>query len=130
MLPRVRHTSDMPLTLLLQFGGLWTCKMDEEVRSRSFPPSWLHALEAPPAEYIVPEFQAKSLAEVLLQELPAWLHNYQYNLEAPVDLHRVRPDSGLWAAVLTRERSLASLDVEELRSLHYIPTGGAWAGLN
>lgn len=116
----------MPHTLLLQSGASWTCKMKEEVRSESFLPAWLHALEAPAAEDIVPEFQAKCLAEVPLQELPAWLHNYQYSLEAPVDLLRVRPDSGLWAAVLTRERSIDNLDVDDLRSLHYIPTGEAW----
>lgn len=96
----------------------------------SFPPGWLHALEQPAAEDVVPDFQEVCLATVLLQELPAWLHDYQFSAEDPVDLQRRKPDSELWVDVLTGARSIDSLSDDELNGLHYVATGGAscWAG--
>jgi hypothetical protein len=73
----------------------------------------------------VPDFEEVCLAKVLLQELPAWLHDYQFSDEEPVDLQRLKPDSELWVDVLTRGRSVDSLIDDELHGLHYVATGGA-----
>jgi hypothetical protein len=67
----------------------------------------------------------EQLATVELAEVPAWLHQYQFNDDAPVDLQRKKPDSQLWLEVLTAGRSVDSLDDDDLRSLRYVAAGRA-----
>ena len=112
----------------LQCGVNWTCKLDGAERSEHFDPEWLHALAPAAQELSVPEFLPEQLATVELEEVPAWLHQYQFNDDAPVDLLRKKPDSQLWLEVLTEGRSVDSLDDDDLRSLRYMAPGRAGGG--
>ena len=71
----------------------------------------------------MPEFLPERLATVQVAEVAGWLYEYQYNDDAPVDLMRKKPDSQLYADVLTRARSIESLDDDDLRSLRYMVPG-------
>ena len=107
----------------LQCGINWTCQLDEAERCEHFAPEWLHALAPAAPELAVPEFLPERLATVQVAEVAGWLYEYQYNDDAPVDLMRKKPDSQLYADVLTRARSIESLDGDDLRSLRYMVPG-------
>lgn len=107
----------------LQCGVNWTCKLDGAERSEHFAPEWLHALAPAAPELALPEFLPEQLATVQVAEVAGWLYEYQYDDDAPVDLLRKKPDSQLYADVLTGARSVESLDDDELRSLRYMAPG-------
>ena len=57
-----------------------------------------------------------------LTEVPAWLHKYQE--DPPVDLRRIKPDSGQWFNVLVGTHAVADLSDADVARLQYTAAAG------
>ena len=85
----------------MQVGATWACRFDgesEKDRLHSIPHDVLHALEPPPQGAVVFAPPTKPLLRnhcVPLQNLPQYLHDYQYNDACPCDLQLLQPYSDL-----------------------------------
>lgn len=113
------------LALQMQSGTGWTCQLEGEKGQTFCTPESLHATEEPPTKQVLAAFETVLLTKtpLALAELPDWLHSYQHDPGAPVDLIRKKPDSQLWFEVLTRQRIIDSLTEEEVSCLQYMATG-------
>lgn len=59
-----------------------------------------------------------------IEEVPPWVYKYCSQPDRPVRLLRRQPDAQLWFSVLTRQRSIDSLEDTEVKGLSYLLRGG------
>lgn len=107
----------------MQSGTGWSCKLDGQQGTHHCNPQSLHAIEPPPKDRVLAAFKPKELATIAASDVSSYIHNLQFDAEAPVDLRCLRPDSQLWLDVLTGSRDIASLSDDELVGLSYLAAG-------
>ena len=94
-------------------------------RAESFPSLLLHALEPGDAEKEYAPSQAQRVEEALpLEQVEPWVAAYCHDPTKPVKLTRRLPHSHLWYTVLSKQRTIASLNDEEVMGMKSLIKGG------
>ncbi|KAL4437371.1 hypothetical protein ABPG75_004510 [Micractinium tetrahymenae] len=121
--PALRHVA------MSAVGEGWTCKVEGQKELTHASGDYLHATAPPPEGLALMLFERRLCTPepLPLAELDNWLHAYQRDPAAPVDLRRKKPDSHLWWEVTTLQRSVESLADDEVDSLRYLAPGAGAA---
>ncbi|KAL4437373.1 hypothetical protein ABPG75_004512 [Micractinium tetrahymenae] len=116
--PALRHVA------MSAVGEGWTCKVEGQKELTHASGDYLHATAPPPEGLALMLFERRLCTPepLPLAELDNWLHAYQRDPAAPVDLRRKKPDSHLWWEVTTLQRSVESLTDDEPIPVHSLRT--------